>query len=124
MICRLSVSVGENAAKDPRLVGVLPTWITALVNLLLPGIAGLFPCLGPNPPAAEVQDHLEAAHGEGLTYSENAVGPLWHEARRHSRKSGNPISILQARAIAENTLETARTADVDVLQEALSSTAS
>lgn len=120
MLCKLAISTGQNAANDPRLVGVLPTWITALVNLLLPGITGLFPCLGPNPPAAEVQDHLEAAHGAGIEYSESATGPLAHQARREGRRQGDPLNQMQARAIAEHTLETARIAQPDVLQEALS----
>lgn len=117
MNCRLASAAASTAAQDPRLVGVLPLWLSTLINLLLPGVLNLFPCINPTP--ASVQPELEADYDETTKTYHNSLGPMWHRARRISRQHGRPITIDQAKAVAEHTLDQARTCAPDVLQEAL-----
>jgi hypothetical protein len=121
MVTRLAAAASSSAASDPRLVGVLPAWITTLIGLLLPGVMNLFPCLNPSPTPASVQADLEADYDEKSQTYHNSLGPMWHRARRESKQQGHPITIDQARAIAQHTLDQARTCSPDVLQEALHS---
>lgn len=119
MNCKLATQVSNIAASDPRLVGVLPSWITTLINLLLPGVGSLSPCLAAPQSVADIRADLESAYDPQRGFTPVATHTLAVRARRVSRQHQQPLTMDQAMAIAEHTLETARTADDATLAEAL-----
>lgn len=121
MDLKLAATAASTAQNDPALVGVAPTWIMTLLNLLIPGIPALFSsCLGPTPTPATVKEQIEEAYNENDgTYSRSALGPVAHQARVTARRQRNRITVSQAQAIATHALDATRTSSDDDVQEAL-----
>ena len=116
---RLCSAAATAAAFSPALVGFDPMTILTLITTLLPVFSNLFTtCFGPKPTPASVKEHLSAVY-DGTSYDNGTLRVATRKAMVNSRQHGHKISQDQAQALAVATLDQLRTADDDVLQEAI-----
>jgi hypothetical protein len=126
---RLCLAARDAALRSPALVGFDPTILIQILNILLPGLSGLFTsCFGPAPTPASIKQHLgdvysQSLYRNGTNYDNGTLRPAVRHATQAGRHVGHALSQQQAQAIAVSALDTTRTAADDVVQEELTAAA-
>ncbi len=122
---RLCNAAAMSASNDPALAGIGFDPLSIIISLLLPFVQNLFNnCFVTPPTPATTKRELQAAYDDGNGEYDRSVGaPVARHAKRIAHQQHHNIDNEQARAIAVHMLDNVRTADDEVVGEAMAAAA-